>query len=68
MGLLGTIVHLPPEAEEVAGFYAQLLETDHAQDAVFNKNFFADFLGVLKKHPPVCIVFIIVDRGGLIVL
>ncbi|KAI0633246.1 hypothetical protein C8Q77DRAFT_1058241 [Trametes polyzona] len=48
----GEPVDLPPEAEEVAGFYGALLETPHAQDAVFNNNFFNDFLKVLKKYPP----------------
>jgi hypothetical protein len=45
---------LPPESEEVAGFYGAMLETDHAKDATFNKNFFDDWSKVLKKHPPVC--------------
>jgi hypothetical protein len=31
-----------------------MLETDHAKDATFNKNFFDDWSKVLKKHPPVC--------------
>ncbi|EJD03354.1 uncharacterized protein FOMMEDRAFT_20466 [Fomitiporia mediterranea MF3/22] len=48
----GKPVNLPPDSEEVAGFYGQMLETDHAQDAVFNKNFFKDFLKVLEEHPP----------------
>ncbi|TFK92723.1 hypothetical protein K466DRAFT_480004 [Polyporus arcularius HHB13444] len=48
----GQVVELPPESEEVAGFYAALLETDHAKDATFNKNFFDDFLKILKKYPP----------------
>jgi DNA topoisomerase IB len=50
---IGKFVELPPEAEEVAGFYGALLETEHAQDNVFNKNFFNDWLDVLKQHPPV---------------
>ena len=50
---LGVALDLPPESEEVAGFYGAMLETDHAQDAVFNKNFFTDFLKLLKKFPPV---------------
>jgi DNA topoisomerase I len=37
----------------VAGFYAAMIETDHAQDKTFNKNFFDDFKIVLKKNPPV---------------
>ncbi|GLB37452.1 putative topoisomerase I [Lyophyllum shimeji] len=48
----GKEVDLPPAAEEVAGFYAAMLETDHAQDATFNKNFFEDWKTVMKKHPP----------------
>ncbi|KAK7472817.1 DNA topoisomerase 1 [Stygiomarasmius scandens] len=48
----GKEVDLPPESEEVAGFYAALLETDHAQDTTFNKNFFSDWKKVLQRHPP----------------
>ncbi|KAF5386212.1 hypothetical protein D9615_002238 [Tricholomella constricta] len=48
----GKDVDLPPEAEEVAGFYGAMLETDHAQDDTFNKNFFEDWKIVMKKHPP----------------
>ncbi|KAG5648478.1 hypothetical protein DXG03_003089 [Asterophora parasitica] len=48
----GKEVALPPDAEEVAGFYGAMLETDHAQDATFNKNFFEDWKTVMKKHPP----------------
>ncbi|KAF9241621.1 DNA topoisomerase I [Melanogaster broomeanus] len=48
----GKVVDLPPESEEVAGFYAAMLETDHAQDKTFNKNFFEDWLKVLKDYPP----------------
>lgn len=51
----GKFVDLPPEAEEVAGFYAAMLETEHAQDATFNKNFFDDWKKVMKEYPPVCI-------------
>jgi DNA topoisomerase-1 len=32
-----------------------MLETDHAKDATFNKNFFDDWSKVLEKHPPVCV-------------
>ena len=49
----GKLVDLPPASEEVAGFYAALLETEHAQDKTFNANFFDAFLKVLKKNPPV---------------
>ncbi|TFY53823.1 hypothetical protein EVJ58_g9227 [Rhodofomes roseus] len=48
----GKPVDLPPEAEEVAGFYAALIESDHTKDATFNRNFFDDFKGILKKHSP----------------
>jgi len=50
---VGKSVDLPYEAEEVAGFYAAMLESEHAKDATFNKNFFDDWKTVLKKHPPV---------------
>ena len=33
-----------------------MLETDHAKDATFNKNFFDDWSKILKKHPPVSVV------------
>jgi DNA topoisomerase IB len=49
----GKSVDLPEDAEEVAGFYAALIESDHAKDETFNNNFFEDFLTVLKKSPPV---------------
>ncbi|KAJ7924855.1 DNA topoisomerase I [Mycena leptocephala] len=48
----GKNLDLPPAAEEVASFYAALIESDHAQSADFNKNFFEDWQTVLKKHPP----------------
>lgn len=40
---------LEPEAEEVAGFFGALLGTDHAENPVFQRNFFEDFLSVLKE-------------------
>ncbi|KAH7926719.1 hypothetical protein BV22DRAFT_1032585 [Leucogyrophana mollusca] len=48
----GKPVDLPPESEEVAGFYAAMIETDHAKDGTFNKNFFDDWMKVLKDFPP----------------
>lgn len=48
----GKPVDLPPETEEVAMFYAVKLETQHAQNAIFNRNFFNDFKADLKKYPP----------------
>lgn len=50
---LGNPVELSIEAEEVAGFYAALLETDHARDPTFNRNFFEDWKTLMKKYPPV---------------
>jgi DNA topoisomerase-1 len=37
----------------VAGFFAAMLETDHAQDAKFRENFFRDFAAMVEKYPPV---------------
>lgn len=45
----GKPVNLPPAAEEVAGFFAAMLETDHAKNPVFQKNFFTDFCEVLAQ-------------------
>jgi len=44
---------LPPESEEVAGFFGAMLETDHARDAKFRENFFKDFKEVAAKYPSV---------------
>ncbi|KAH3666114.1 hypothetical protein OGAPHI_004303 [Ogataea philodendri] len=46
----GKPVSLPPAAEEVAGFFAALIESDHGKNPVFQKNFFADFLEVLNEN------------------
>jgi DNA topoisomerase-1 len=51
----GQPVDLPPEPEEVAGFFAAMLDTDHAQNDVFQANFFKDWLAILNEHPPVCV-------------
>ncbi|GAC71226.1 DNA topoisomerase I [Moesziomyces antarcticus T-34] len=48
----GEPVDLPPETEEVAMFYAVKIETQHAQNPIFNRNFFDDFTADLKKFPP----------------
>lgn len=45
----GKPVTLSHEAEEVAGFFGAMLETDHAKNPVFQKNFFEDFLQVIKE-------------------
>ncbi|KAK9447443.1 uncharacterized protein V1518DRAFT_421008 [Limtongia smithiae] len=42
-------VDLPMEAEEVAGFFGAMLNTDHARNPVFQNNFFKDFLDVLEN-------------------
>lgn len=44
----GKPVNLPPAAEEVAGFFGAMVETDHAKNPVFQKNFFNDFCQILK--------------------
>lgn len=49
----GKPLTLPPESEEVAGFFAAMLETDHAKDDKFRENFFRDFKAMLAKYPPV---------------
>lgn len=46
----GAPVQLPVEAEEVAGFFGQLLHSDHARNPTFQKNFFEDFTEIVKKH------------------
>ncbi|CAK9440199.1 uncharacterized protein LODBEIA_P42990 [Lodderomyces beijingensis] len=45
----GKPITLPPDAEEVAGFFGAMVETDHAKNPVFQKNFFNDFKEVLKE-------------------
>ncbi|ODQ77123.1 hypothetical protein BABINDRAFT_169466 [Babjeviella inositovora NRRL Y-12698] len=45
----GQPVTLPPAAEEVAGFFGALVETDHGKNPVFQQNFFKDFQEVLKE-------------------
>ncbi|KAK6332765.1 DNA topoisomerase 1 [Orbilia brochopaga] len=45
----GVPINLNPEAEEVAGFMAALLEADQAKDQKFIENFFADWKKVLKE-------------------
>ena len=46
----GKEVSLPPEAEEIAGFFAALIESDNGKNPVFQQNFFNDWLQVLKEH------------------
>ncbi len=42
-------ISLPSDAEEVAGFFGALLESDHAQNPTFTKNFFEDFQKICKE-------------------
>ncbi|GAA5838501.1 hypothetical protein JCM3766R1_005996 [Sporobolomyces carnicolor] len=48
----GKQVELAPEAEEVASFFAAILESDHVKNPTFVSNFFADFQKILKQYPP----------------
>lgn len=45
----GKEITLEPEAEEVAGFFAALLETDYSRNPTFVQNFFDDFKATLEK-------------------
>lgn len=45
----GQPISLPPEAEEVAGFFGAMLSTDHVKNPTFQKNFFHDFQQICKK-------------------
>jgi DNA topoisomerase I len=49
----GKPVTLTPAAEEVASFFAALVGTDHANNPTFCKNFFIDFLKVIKDEKEV---------------
>jgi len=44
----GKPVELTPEQEEVATFFAAILESVHAKNEIFQMNFFRDFLGILN--------------------
>ncbi|PAA64412.1 hypothetical protein BOX15_Mlig011838g1, partial [Macrostomum lignano] len=43
----GEPMQLSPEAEEVAGFYARMLDHDYTSKDVFNNNFFQDWRSVM---------------------
>lgn len=45
----GQDIVLPGEVEEVAGFFAALLETEHAQNEIFVNNFWSDFRALLQE-------------------
>jgi DNA topoisomerase-1 len=49
----GKPISLSPEAEEVASFFAALIETDHGKNPVFQKNFFSDWQEILAKDSSV---------------
>ncbi|KAJ2953786.1 hypothetical protein O0L34_g1413 [Tuta absoluta] len=46
----GKVVRLSQDAEEVAGFYARMLEHDYTTKPVFNNNFFADWRKVMTHE------------------
>ncbi|KAG0268757.1 DNA topoisomerase 1 [Actinomortierella ambigua] len=46
----GKPISLAPEVEEIAGFFGSMLETDHARNPVFQKNFFNDFRKVARQY------------------
>ena len=48
----GKEITLSPDSEEVASFFAALLETDYVKNPTFVKNFFTDFLKVCKDNEP----------------
>ncbi|KAF9364855.1 DNA topoisomerase 1 [Mortierella sp. NVP85] len=49
----GKPINLAPEVEEVASFFGALLFTEHAENPVFQQNFFKDFSALAKKHKTV---------------
>ncbi|KAL7058777.1 hypothetical protein AAHC03_013323 [Spirometra sp. Aus1] len=44
----GVQMRLSPEAEEVAGFYARMLDHEYTTKEIFNNNFFRDWQKVLR--------------------
>ena len=64
----GKPITLSPEAEEVATFFANILESEHAQNPVFQKNFFNDWLEVLRKDPSVSVFYLFLYHRILIFL
>ncbi|KAJ3222208.1 DNA topoisomerase 1 [Clydaea vesicula] len=45
----GVEVELKKDSEEVATFFAAILQTDYVKDKTFRENFFKDFKKILKK-------------------
>jgi DNA topoisomerase-1 len=48
----GKPIKLSPESEEVATFYAAIINTDYVKNPIFNENYFNDFKRVLQKNDP----------------
>lgn len=48
----GKPINLSPPSEEVVTFYAAVVNSDIASNPTFRKNFFNDFLNVLKENEP----------------
>ncbi|XP_049868163.1 DNA topoisomerase I, mitochondrial [Pectinophora gossypiella] len=46
----GKVMRLSQDAEEVAGFYARMLEHDYTTKPVFNNNFFTDWRKVMTSE------------------
>ncbi|KAG0330084.1 DNA topoisomerase 1 [Podila humilis] len=46
----GKPIKLAPEVEEVASFFGAMLYTDHAENSVFQENFFKDFARIARKY------------------
>lgn len=44
------VIKLSQDAEEIAGFYAKMLESDYCEKRVFNDNFFADWRKAMTKQ------------------
>lgn len=58
----GVPIELSAASEEVAGFFAQVLGTQYAENPTFCKNFFEDFKAVLKDNDPVSYIEIFLNR------
>lgn len=47
---LGKVMRLSPEAEEVATFFAKMLDHEYTTKDIFRKNFFKDWRKVGEMH------------------
>ena len=52
----GLEIKLTPEAEEVATFYAALLNTDYVNNDIFNKNFIKDWQAILEESEEIPLI------------